>query len=251
MGYAVKKILSIASFLCLGTMILPCCKKKDQNTIVFGTSADYPPFEFYQGNTMVGFDIELGYLIAEILKKKAVFENMKFGAILATLENETIDVGLSTITETEERKKNFDFSQAYYKETLSLLCLKSLPLLTKEDLKNKKIACQLGTTMEIWLKENFQPHDVDVILMDTNNQCVEALKAGHVQGVLIDNTQGKAFAKANPTLINNSFAKSSQGYGAVLKKNSPLRKEINKALDILRENGTLEKLEKKWLGGLS
>lgn len=221
------------------------CKEKKDNQIIFGLSADYPPFEFYQNNTLKGFDVELATLIAQELKKEAKFEDMQFNAILAALQHDSIDAALSTITITEERKKSFDFSDPYYAESLSIVYLKKNPLKNKESLRKKKIGCQLGTTMEIWLKKHIP--DGEIVLMNSNNQAVEALKTGHIQGVFIDSTQAVAFVEKNPELGYSFIAQSDEGYGVAMKKGSPLKEDIDRALKKLKDKGVLETLKKKWL----
>lgn len=226
-------------------LLLSGCKKDNANKITFGVSVEYPPFEFYQNNTMKGFDIELARLIAQEINKEAKFEDMQFSSILAALQNGSVDAAISTITITQERKKNFDFSDSYYEESLSVIYPEASPLKDKDSLKHKKIACQLGTTMEIWLQNNAS--DTEIVLMDNNNQAIEALKAGHVDGVLIDSVQAVSFAAKNPGLAYTFIAKSENGYGIAVKKGSELKDQINHALQSLKEKGVIDKLKEKWL----
>ncbi len=226
-------------------LVVSGCKKTSENKIIFATTADYPPFEFYHNKVVKGFDIDLASLIAKEMNKEAKFEDMEFSSILVALQNGSVDAAISTITITNERKKNFDFSDSYYEESLSVLYPQGSPLTNKANLKHKKIACQLGTTMEIWLKNNAT--DTEIILMNNNNQAVEALKAGHVDGVFIDSVQAVSFASKNPGLAYAFIAKSDNGYGIALKKGSQLKEAINHALQSLKEKGELDKLNKKWL----
>ncbi len=238
------KNISLTAFVIL-SFLLSGCKEDTTNQITFATSAEYPPFEFYQNNEIKGFDIELARLIAKEMDKEAKIQDMQFSSILAALQNGSVDAAISTITITEERKKNFDFSDSYYEESMSVLYPKASPLKGKTSLKYKKIACQLGTTMEIWLKNNTS--GTEIILMNNNNQAVEALKAGHVDGVLIDSVQAVSFASQNPGLAYSFMARSDNGYGVAVKKGSKLKEDINKALQALKEKGELKKLQKKWL----
>jgi polar amino acid transport system substrate-binding protein len=238
-----KKILR--AFSVSMALFLSSCKEYSKNKIVFATSAEYPPFEFHENDKIKGFDIELAILIAREMKKEAKFEDMQFSSILAALQNGSVDAAISTLTITQERKKNFDFSDSYYEESMSVIYLKGAPLKDRESLKHKKIACQLGTTMEIWLRKNVPSSEV--ICMNNNNQAVEALKAGHVDGVLIDSVQAVSFSSKNPGLSYEFIAKSENGYGIAVKKGSKLKEEINNALKALQQKGEINKLKKKWL----
>ncbi|WP_339042284.1 ABC transporter substrate-binding protein [Candidatus Lariskella endosymbiont of Hedychridium roseum] len=241
-----KYLLSI--FLSLAILITGCGKKDEEKVLKFAVSADYPPFEYREGaGAIIGFDIELAGLIAKQMDMEAIFEDMRFANIFAAVQSGAVDAGISTITVTEEREKNFDFSDVYYREEIAILSNKGEQAITdKSQLRTKKIACQLGTTMEIWLKENAK--DTELVLLDNNPQAVEALKAGRVDGVLIDLFQAQAFAQKNIELEYTSIAKSEFGYAIAIKKGSELREKINSALRALNESGEIAKLAQKWLG---
>lgn len=216
------------------------------NIISFGISGEYPPFEYVQGGVLKGFDIDLARLIASQLNKEAVFENMTFSTILPALQSGHVDAAISTITITPEREKNFDFSDSYYVESLAMVYSSNSPVAEISQLPGKKIACQLGTTMEVWLKEHAP--DTEIITFDGNPQAIEALKAGHVDGVFIDSIQATVFSKNNIGLASYVLAQSDTGYGVAVKKGSPLKDQINAALKILENNGELAALKKKWFG---
>ncbi|MBS1988764.1 amino acid ABC transporter substrate-binding protein [Candidatus Dependentiae bacterium] len=213
------------------------------NVISFGISAEYPPFEYIQKGVLKGFDIDLARLVAKQLNKKAVFENMQFSTILPATQSGHVDAAISTITITPEREKNFDFSDSYYIESLAMVYPNGAPIIHESQLSGKKIACQLGTTMEVWLKEHAP--DTQIITFDGNPQAIEALKAGHVDGVFIDGIQATVFSKNNLGLAYAVLAQSDTGYGVAVKKGSPLKDEINAALKALENSGELAALKKK------
>lgn len=240
-----------ATYFCLvlSFALTACNKNKNSdeksNIINFTTSADYPPLEYYENGNIVGFDIDLGNLVAKELGKKAIFKDMPFAAILGALHSKQVDGAISTIAITKERKKNFDCSQPYYFDTLATVFRKDNPIKNKSQLSGKKIACQIGTTMEIWLKKNF--NDAEIITFDTPPQAIESLKSKQVDVVLVDGTQAKFFSKKNPQLSYSVIGKSDDGYGIILPKNSHLTDKINQALDKLQKNGEIKKLEDKWM----
>ena len=240
-----RYITNILFVLCSVLILTGCNNDKPSDEIKFAVSADYPPFEYHSHGEIKGFDIELAQLIAKELGKKAVFEDMKFSVILAALQTGFVDAAISTITITPEREKNFDFSKPYYHESMAMVFPKDKPITDNLQLSGKKIACQLGTTMEIWLKK--YAVGTEIITMDNNNQAIEALKAGHVDGVLIDSVQGIAFSEQNNGLSYAVIAKSDTGYGVAFKKRSVLKDQVNKALASLEAKGEIKKLQQKWL----
>ncbi|KTD55632.1 amino acid ABC transporter substrate-binding protein [Legionella santicrucis] len=220
--------------------------EENTNTIHFATAAEYPPFEYNDYGEIKGFDIDLARLIAKKLGKEAYFDAMQFSGILPALSLGQVDAAISTMTITEQRKKNFDFTEPYYFESMAAVFPKEKPIKNTKELIDKKIAVQLGTTMEIWLKKNVP--NTNILVMDNNNQTIAALKAGHVDLVLVDGIQGAVYSQKNPGLSFAVIAQSADGYGIALKKGSPLTQQLNNVLHDLEQSGELSKLKKKWLG---
>lgn len=244
----IKKSLFLAA-LCLSPLLAYLLKSDTRNdgTIRFATSAEYPPFEYHENGVINGFDIDLGYAIAKELGKNAIFENMQFSSILPAIQSNMVDAAISTITITPSRQQSFDFSDPYYIENMAIVFKNNAKIKDASELKDKIISCQLGTTMEQWLKQNCL--QTKIVAFDNNNQAIEAVKAGHVDGALIDKCQGSVFCKKNPGLSYVVIATADNGYGIALPKGSQLKDEINKALKKLQLNGTIQLLQDKWLGG--
>lgn len=213
----------------------------------FAVSAEYPPFEYQKHGELIGFDIDLARLIAKKLNKKVVFEDMQFSSILPALASGRVDAAISTITITPERQKNFDFSNPYYVDSLATVFKKGFSVTQETQLQGKKVACQLGTTMEIWLKKHIPAENITA--MDTNNQSIEALKAGHVNVVLMDSMQAQIFSQKNDGLSYQVIGNADNGYGIAVKKGSELKDKINSAIAALQANGEIKKLQQKWLNG--
>ncbi|MFI4918563.1 MAG: ABC transporter substrate-binding protein [Legionellales bacterium] len=219
--------------------------KKDNSTLHFATAAEYPPFEYQERGRMKGFDIDLATLIANKLGKKAVFDNMQFSTILPALTSGQVDAAIATITITDARKKQFDFTAPYYFESIAAVFDKNAPIKNPDQLTGKKIAVQLGSTVAFWLKKH-APESV-VVTLDNNNAAIAALKAGHVDLVLLDGPQGLVFSQKNPSLSFAVIAQSADGYGIALTKHSVLTAQINEVLHTLIETGAITALKKKWL----
>lgn len=216
-----------------------------ENTIIFAICADYPPFEYYSSGELTGFDIALAKAVAHELGKEPDFKDMSFSSLFPALQNEIVDAVISTVTITRDRAKNFDFSNPYYVESIAVLYDKGQMIQSVADLENKKMACQLGTTMEIWLKEHTKK--TQILTMDSNPSAVEALKAGHVDGVVIDTVQAVAFARKNPQLTYYILANSDTGYAIAFKKGSSLVEKVNAILETFQENGMLDSLKQQYL----
>lgn len=245
-----KKYIKKVFLLAIGMALCSCGDGvRTGKVIVFAVSADYPPFEYFESGEIKGFDIDLARLVAHEMGKEAVFENVQFSAIFPALENNLVDVAISTITITKAHQENFDFSDPYYPESLAAVFMKDAPIIHQGQLIGKKIVCQLGTTMHEWLKKHVLAEAI--IPMDNSNLVIESVKAGHADGALIDGAQAAIFSQKNQGLAYAIIAKSDVGYGIACKRGSPLRNHINQALHALQAKGEIKKLHKKWLEGVS
>lgn len=226
-----------------------CNKPKNPDHLHFATFAEYPPFEYSIQGEIHGFDIDLAKLVAKELGKTAVFDNMQFSTILPALTSGQVDAAIATLTITPERQKNFDFTTAYYFEGMAAVYHTHAPVVQVGQLSGKKMAAQLGSVMEIWLRKHFPTGQLTAF--NSNNQAIEALIARHVDVVLMDGAQGAVYSQKHAGLAYTIVTKAEQGYGIALKKGSPLTAQMNLALKNLQANGEIEKLKVKWLGGAS
>ncbi|WP_058497761.1 ABC transporter substrate-binding protein [Legionella gratiana] len=225
---------------------LSACNSNDQESYLhFATSAVYPPFEYSDHGEIKGFDIDLARLIAKELGKEAIFDNMQFSTVLPAVSSGQDDIAIATISITEARKNNFDFSEPYYFDGIATVYRSDQPVTSPNQLKGKKVAVQLGSIMEIWLKERFP--EAEITALDNNNQAIESLISGRVDAVLMDGVQGKIFSKKHTELAYSLIAQADYGYALAVKKGSPLTKKINKALQKLKANGAIQRLENIWL----
>ena len=222
-------------------MTLSSCKKRDAQTLVIATCADYPPFEYYaKDGSLQGFDIELVRLIAHQLRREVSFQVVDFSSVLAALETGNADLGISTISVTPERKQSFQFSDPYYKQVLCAIWSKG----AEQTFSGKIIGCQVGTTMEEWVKKH---HGTErCVTMDENTQLVEALKSGQLNVVVIDRYQAQAFCQRHDELTYTEIGAAASDYAIACPKDSHLIDDVNRALDTLKKNGQLDALKKKY-----
>jgi polar amino acid transport system substrate-binding protein len=243
LNHSIKALLFLFIGACL--TLSGCSNEPEADVIKFATSPDYFPFEYLEHEELKGFDIELARMISDELKKKAEFHNFQFSSIFPAISSGRVDAAISTISLTPERAERFDFSEPYYNESMAAVFFAEQPIKKAEDLAGKKVACQLGSSMEIWLKKH-APEAV-IVAMDNNNQSIEALKAKHVDVALLDAVQGKVFTTESTALNYTIIGQSTDGYRILFLKGSPLVAPVNDAIMVLRNNGSLQKLVHKWI----
>ncbi|MGD0465828.1 MAG: ABC transporter substrate-binding protein [Gammaproteobacteria bacterium] len=246
-----KRLINlILTFCVLATLISSCSEKEQTKTqLIVGTSADYPPFEFKRGEEFQGLDIDLAKLLGKQLKKKIIFKDLAFSNLFTALNVGQIDLVISTVTFTEERNKYFDLSDPYYFTDLAIIFRKDQPIQKVSELYNKKVGAQLGSTMEMWVKDFFKDakKDVQLVSMDLNTQLIEGLKSRQLDSIIIEHVQAIEFCKKNKELGYLVAAKSNRGYVIAMKKASKLLKPVNAALAFIKKQGDLDVLANKWL----
>jgi len=219
------------------------------------TDAAYPPFESIDTKTseIVGFDIDFMKAIADAAGFEVEFVSVDWEGILIGLDAEKYDAVISAVSITEERKKEYDYSEPYYAISQALLLktedAEGITIL--DDLATKKIGAQNGTTGAIFIDNNKK---VKLVPYKDNALAIEALIRGDVAAVVCDHPVAFDYAlknnayKGKLTVVNSDLNKGDlEEYGIVVKKgNSEILELINKGLAEVKKGDKISELEKKW-----
>lgn len=217
--------------------------------LVVATDTAFVPFEFKQGQSYTGFDVDLWAAIAKELKLKYRLQPMDFNGIIPGLQTNNIDVALAGITIRDDRKQVIDFSDPYYESGLSILVNNDNGAIKgPDDLKGKTVAVKTGTATVDYMQKNV-PSAKLKLFPNIDNAYLE-LATGRVDAAVHDtpnvqyyaNTAGKGRVK----VVGN--VKSGDFYGIAFPKGSPLVAEVNKALATLKANGQYDAIYTKWFG---
>ncbi len=238
------KILRLLAILSLALLVISGCEKK-KDVIIMGTNAAFPPFEFIggeSGDQIVGFDVEIAKEIAKDLGKELRIEDMEFDTLLTALNNGKVDFVLAGMTINPKRAESVNFSKPYYEATQAVLVKKGqTSIKTIDDLKDKKISVQLGTTGNDMASKHTA--ESNVAAFNTGFEAVLELKNEKVDCLIIDQQPALSFLKKNPDLEMLSFDFEPEFYGIAIKKNNKeLLEAVNKTLDRLKTSGKYDKL---------
>jgi len=242
-------VLSVAALL-VGCSSEEQAKPTGPKPLVMGTQPDFPPFEQLggaDGQQVVGFDVEVVKLIAAKLGRPVRIEQLKFDALIPALDAGKIDIAVSGMTITPERARNVEFSEPYYKATQVLVLRSDFQAPTsKDELKGKKIAVQLGTTGNSTAEG--LTGAANVVPFTTCFEAVIEVKTKKLDYLILDEQPAQNFVKQNPDLklVRLDFA--DEFYGIALKKGQvELRDQINKALAEMRADGTFDRLVNEYI----
>ncbi len=253
-----KKFLAVllaALMICISFVACSSEKKSDdtntdantQETLTMATNAEFPPYEYKEGDKVVGIDAEVAQAIADKLGMKLEIVDTKFDAIIPGVQSGKYDMGMAGMTVTPEREQSVAFSDSYATGIQSIIVKQGSDIKSVDDLSEKtKIGVQLGTTGDIYAKDDFG--DEAVQEYDKGADAVQALLAGKIDCVIIDNEPAKSFVAANEGLeiLKTSYAE--EDYAICFKKdNTELQKKVNDALKELIADGTLQKIVNKYI----
>jgi polar amino acid transport system substrate-binding protein len=246
--------LGIATVMLTVSLFLTGCVE-EENKIIVGTSADFPPFEYIgEDGTIIGFDIEMVTIILEEAGYTVEVKDISFDSLIPSLENNKIDVIAAAMTITEEREEQIDFSDPYYEADQSVLIHKDadLNLTVSQNLQNYTVGAQTGTTGAAWVQDNLidngTMNDEDFKRYETYTLAVLDLVNGNIDALVLDKPVAESFVKSRDVkLVMTIITGESYGLG-VKEGNSDLLGEINSGLASLMDSTQWDTLRMKYFG---
>ncbi|HHA6588650.1 TPA: ABC transporter permease subunit [Staphylococcus aureus] len=223
-------------------------KIKERGELRVGLSADYAPMEFehtVNGKTeYAGVDIDLAKKIAKDNNLKLKIVNMSFDSLLGALKTGKIDIIISGMTSTPERKKQVDFSDSYMM-TKNIMLVKKDKVNEYKDIKdfnNKKVGAQKGTEQEKIAQTEIE--NASITSLSRLPDVILALKSGKVEGAVVEKPVAEAYLKQNPKLgiSNVKFNEEEKDTVKAVPKDSPkLLSQINKTIKEVKDKGLIDK----------
>ena len=239
-----KKIFFILTLVVFG--VLSCGKKSgDDKTLRVGLNAVFAPFEYLENGKITGFDVDLINEIGKNLGYKVEIIDQSFDGLIPALKAGKIDIIVSGMSATEERKKSVDFTDEYFTSKQLYLRKKGNNAVTMNTLSGKKIGVQLGTIQEMEAK-NIK--GATVVPNENTVNTILDLKAGKIDVIILDNAVAIEYMKKNPEM--EIFAEKPGEIGMAMAlnkgKNTELIQKINAELKKMKENGKYDELAKKY-----
>jgi polar amino acid transport system substrate-binding protein len=209
--------------------------------IVMGTNAEFEPFEYRDGDNIVGFDVEIAKAIAAKTGKELKIEDMSFDTLIVGLNNEQMDFIAAGMSVNEERKTQVDFSEPYFKSKQMIIVKADDDSITSaEGLVGKKVGVQLGTTGDLFVSGT---EGVEVIQFDKAPLAVMDLKNDKVDAVVIDAEPAKKLVEGQSDIKVLDVPFVEEEYAIAVKKgDAELLSTINEVIKELKENGEYDKI---------
>ncbi len=249
--------LTVASVLAVSALASCGAKKEDAQdstkTLTMVTNAEFPPYEYYDGDKIVGIDAEVAQAIADKLGMKLEIVDTAFDSIIPGVQSKKYDMGMAGMTVNEERLQEVSFTDTYAKGVQVVIVkedsdIKSVDDLLAEGAKHT-VGVQTGTTGDVYTTDDIESAGLGTISrFNKGADAVEALKIGKVDCVVIDNEPAKAFVAENEGLKILDTAYADEDYAiAVAKDNTELLEKLNTALSEMKADGTFQKIVDKYI----
>ena len=217
----------------------------EKKTLVVGTNAEFPPFSLRENEKIVGFDIDIIQEIAKRLQKDIVIKDLSFDALIPELTLGHLDCAVGGISFTEERAKRVLFTKAYLSDDPLVIVTLDSNIKTLDDLKGKKIVVNEGYTADLFVtSKGFDP----VRLMAPADAFM-AIKSKRLDAFITAKSTVLPFLEKQKDsgFIVQIVEGTAETYAfAVSKQNPELHKEIDKKLQEMIQDGTIENFKKKW-----
>lgn len=222
---------------------------KQKGTLVVGTSADYPPYEFTvkqnDKTKYVGFDMQIAQALAKKLGVKLVIKNMDFDSLLVALQTHKVDMVIAGMNATAERKKSVGFSNVYYSGDEAILVNKkdAAKYKTVKSLTGATVGAQVGSLQYTIAQKQIK--NVKLKGLAKVSSLIIALQSGKVNAVVVDKATAKVYAKNYSSLvaITPGFKLTKDNTGSAMafaKGSTTLVKAANQLIAQLKKNNTVE-----------
>lgn len=245
------KLLAVMLAMVTAACTLTACGggSSKGEAITFGTNAEFPPFEYVTSSGVIGefdgIDMAIAKQIAEENGMTAKMENMEFDSLLVALQNGQIDAVIAGMTATDERRETVDFSTPYYTATQVMIVREDSDIAAAADMADKKICVIQGYTGEVCVQDMGYSYEA----FKKGTEAVMELVNGKCDVVVIDSATAQKYVGDNEGLkiVEDPGAFESEEYAiAVQKGNTELLDKINKSIDKMIADGSINELAVKY-----
>lgn len=224
----------------------------EKETLTMATNAEFPPYEFYEGQGIVGIDAEIGAAVAEKLGYDFKIEDMAFDSIIPAVVSGKASFGMAGMTVNEDRLKNVDFSDPYATGVQVVIVKEDSAITSVDDLlaegASHLVGVQSGTTGDIYASGDIEGAGLGKIeRYNKGADAVQSLATGKIDCVIIDREPAKEFVAANEGLKILDTEYAVEDYAICFAKDSELTEKVNGALKELIDDGTVQAIVDKYI----
>jgi polar amino acid transport system substrate-binding protein len=250
-----QKTLLFVSFAVVACCILllctACSRPISKTELVVGMDLSYPPFETIQPNGVpTGISVEIAQHLGAYLDRPVRIENIPFIGLIPSLRTNKVDLVISSMTDTPERRKSIAFSDPYLTIGLACLVQKNAGIQDAKDLNtpNRKVAVRQGTTAQLWVAKNLS--QANIIVLEKESEAVLEVVQGKVDAFIYDQMSVWRYAQIHQETCEAILTPLSREHWAIGLRlcDTVLTNQVNAFLKEFRMKGGFEKLGDQYLG---
>jgi polar amino acid transport system substrate-binding protein len=222
-----------------------------QKELVIGMEMSFPPFEMLDTSGQpAGVSVEMARALGKYLQRPIRFENIPFDGLIPSLKTGKVDLVISSMTVTEERKKSIDFSDPYLKMGLSILANKNSPIqsIADVDKPNTTVAVKKATTGHIYAIQHF--HNAKILIFSDSPTCAAEVAQGKADCMIYDQIsifENWRKYQDSTRAILQPFQSEEWAMG-IRKGNDEFRNQVNAFLKQFKESGGFNDLGNRYFG---
>ena len=274
-----KKIVSVLLVVAMVLSMVACGGKtangddKSKNQLVVATNASFEPFEYMDGDTYYGVDMEIAKLLADELGKELVIDNMDFNAVCLSVGQQKCDIAMAGLTVNEKREEHVTFTESYYEASQKLVvpsddtvfanCADAEAVMTALNglAKDVTIGVQEGTTGQFFVEGDeewgFDGLTATCKTYKNGSLAIQDMINGNIDYVIIDAAPAAAITESiNSMQTDNAVTAKVLEYNLTEEENAfgvdktqpELLEQVNDFIKKIKEEGTLEEIFNKYFG---
>lgn len=258
-----KKLLALTVAVITAFSLVACGGSSNQTEngqaqssaekLVMATNAEFPPYEYFEGEEIIGIDAEIADAVAKKIGRELQIEHIDFDSIVPGVQQGKYDIGMAGMTVNEERQEQVNFTQTYATGVQVVIVRQDSDITSVDDLfaegANHNVGVQRATTGDLFCSDDIESEGFGTVeRFNKGADAVMALTSGKVDCVVIDNEPAKVFVQNNPELKILDTEYASEDYAiAISKDNQELFDAVNNALQELIADGTVKTIIDKYI----
>ncbi|MFI3212936.1 MAG: transporter substrate-binding domain-containing protein [Eubacteriales bacterium] len=237
--------------VCMGIMLLMGCGEKSEDTLTVAMELAYPPFETKDDTgEATGISVDFAKAFGEYIGKEVIISNTSWDGLIPSLQTDKADMVISSMTITESREEEVDFSNPYANSLLAILANIDSEIESVEDLNQvgMTIAVKTGSTGYLYAIENLQ--NAEIVALADESACVMEVTQGKADGFLYDQLTVYRNWQNNQDTTKAIFIpfQNVEYWGVACKEgNTELVQQMNEFIEVYRGDGGFDELSEKYL----
>jgi polar amino acid transport system substrate-binding protein len=222
----------------------------EDGTLVVAMSGEFQPFSYFEGNTLTGFDHDIGVAVAEELGLEVDAQTGAFDTLIQGMKSDRYDVLIASMTPTEERDKQVDFTDSYYVSGAQAFVAPGTDCTDVTQMDSPVIGVASGTTYQDWLAENGGDWVGEVRTFTSDITALQDVSTGRLDAAMTDRNVGLyQIQESGLDLVEcGGPVFTEEPAFAVQEGNTALKDALNEALATIQEDGTYAEISEKYFG---